>query len=419
VDFEYRRPDVEGALAAAVTFDELEAALQQVLRLMSDLGKPDVYGWKLFARGLDATVPAIARKLGLADRLGAPGNDNVCIVATQLYARGGHSKVASDISALIGADRTVAVLTDAYGRLSQRQLIGAQGAESPLRRRADVLLAGRTLVEKIVELYNILAAVRPTRIFMLTHHFDIVAAVALWPFRDVVEFLHHADHVPAVGATLPWRAHVDLTWTCHRACREAGLEATYAGMTVRLGGGDGEARSPRPARLRIATCGPAAKYSGRATYDWIDFAAAALRAPEAEVLHIGPAEEAFRTQIRSALSARGVDPERYVFEGEVADLAQALTGLGAQAYVSSYPVPGGKANLEAMALGLATFVPVDPASPPLLQFDFPATGWTRVITPEELSAGLSRGDFGEPEQRTRAAAAREQLELFERHVQRP
>jgi hypothetical protein len=416
LEFEYRRPEIEKALMAATDIASLEAALRSVVELASDLGKPDVYGHKLFAPGLDAAVPTVARRLGFTDVPLAKSNENICIVATQFYATGGHTKVGFDIAGLIGGERTSVIFTDVYGKLKHTDLIGARTLDAPMQRRADVLLGGRDLVGKAVELYNLLAAIRPSRIFMLTHHFDMVAAVALWPFRDIVEFLHHADHVPSIGATLAFSAHVDLTWTCHQACRRAELFPHYAGMTVRMSSDSRVATSTPDAPLRIATCGPVAKYRGGATYRWTDFAAAALAVEDACLIHIGPAPEDFRQQIADELTAAGIDPARYVFIGQVPDLAAALVAQRPNLYLASYPVSGGKANLEAMAVGLPTLAPVDEHSPPLLQFDFPASSWTRIGSPAELRERLADGrrpSFGGPQI---AAIVADELVRFERYV---
>jgi hypothetical protein len=408
LEFEYQRPDVEAALAKARTVDELEAAFRSVLALTDDLGAPAIYGRKLFARGLDAAVRELPRRLALADKPHLKSNDNVCIVATRLYARGGHSKVAADIGEITGAARTVAIVTDAYGQLSQKDRLGNLEAQEALQRRAAVLLASATLVEKTLELYHLLAAIRPTRIFMLTHHFDIVAAVALWPFRDVVEFLHHGDHVPALGATLPYSAHVDLTWTCHGACRRhAGPTPFYAGMTAP---GFRELAGPRPGRdarrLRLATCGPQHKYERGGRFGWSDYVLAALADSERDMVHIGPAEAPFRDQLHDALRQAGVDPERYLFVGETADVGAELKAREADVYVSSYPVTGGKTNLEAMGAGLPVIVPEDEDMAPLLKFDFPIPAWTKVGDPQAFAAALARGVVGAPRGALQAEFAR-------------
>jgi len=419
LQFEYRRPEIEQALMAARGVEALEAGLQAVIALTPQLGHPDVYGHKLFTPGLDAAVPTLARRLSLPDVAQAKSNDTVCIVSTQLYASGGHSKVAYDIAGLIGGERVSVIFTDIYGKLTHAGLIGARTAEAPMQRRADVLLGAVNLTGKIVELYNILAAIRPTRIFMLTHHFDMVAAVALWPFREVVEFLHHADHVPSIGATLPFSQHVDLTWRCHQVCLGQARPALYAGMTVRrpppTTGGPVAGPS---GRLRIATCGGQAKYRGAGDHRWLDYALAALSPPHSELVHIGPADDGFRAEITRELKTAGVDPQRYVFTGQAGDLAAELMSRQADIYLSSYPVTGGKANLEAMAIGLPVIVPIDPQSPQLMKFDFPAPTWIQVATPADLAARLEdigRGGDGAGGDAARAALEAE-LARFETYV---
>lgn len=417
MDYEYRRSEIEQALSSATTIETLEAALKAVAGLNVDLHDPGIRGRQMFSPGLDAAVPSIARRLRLHDAPSPKSNDNVVIVATQLYAVGGHSRVAFDISGLIGADRTSLVLTDIYGHLKQSGLIGAQHAESPLKRRANILLSAPTLVEKIVELYNILAAVRPSRIFLLMHHFDVVASAALWPFRGVVEYLHHADHLPTLGATLPWSSHVDLTWTCHQACRKAGVQPIYAGLTARGPGGPAVIRDPKPpGRLRLATCGALNKFRGVGEHSWSDYAVAALSLPDAELVHIGPVDDAFRTEMTAALQRAGLAPERYVYAGAATDLGAELTARDIDVYLSSYPEAGGKASVEAMAVGLRPIIPIDQTAPDLMRFSFPLETWLRISTPSGLEDAVTAVRMGAGmTQQDRAALAAE-LARFERYV---
>lgn len=389
MQYEYRRLELERALDDARTVDALEAAISAVAALHPDIEKPEILGRQMLCTGLDATIPNIARRLGFADLPLTKSNDNVCIVGTAFHSFGGHSKVAEDISRLIGAERTTVVLTDVYRERNHLSLLHPpKGA--PLQRRATLLLGAQTLVGKVLELHNILAALRPTRIFLLTHHFDMVGPLALWPFREVVELLHHVDYQPGLGATLPWSAHVDLTWRAHVACRRAGLAPVYAGLTV---AGVAEPRIvPRrdaPARLRIATSGSPHKFRGGLSHRWTDYAIAALAMGDTELLHIGPVEEKLRAEITEALVAAGIDPARYVFKGLVPSLAAALVDENVDVYLSSYPLGGGKANLEAMSVGLPPIMQLDEATPPLLEYGLPVDAWLRISSPAELPRAVA------------------------------
>lgn len=390
MDFAYENPELEAAIANAGDIEALDKALVAVSRLVPSFVSPEVRGRQMFTPGLDAQVPRLAARLRLADVPLAKSNDNVCIVATRFYGTGGHSKVASDIGRLAGADRTTIIFTDLYRELRPRQLIGGPPATHPCR--SLMLLSAGTVVEKIVELYSLLGAIRPSRIFLIQNHMDMAAVAGVWPFRGVVEYVHHTDHQPGLGATLPFSAHVDLTYACHRACEAAGLDPVWAGMTV-------PARSPPPSRgtttrqgLRLATCGSQYKYLHAARYRWSDFATAALaQAPDSELLHFGPVDEALTRSVHGPLAEAGIDPARYRFLGPVPDLREALVAHEVDAYLGSYPDSGGRAVLEAMAAGLAPIVPIPEETGPLLQFDLALPYWVRLHTPDEIPAAIARG----------------------------
>jgi hypothetical protein len=421
VAFEYENPELERALEAARSFDQLEDVFQRLSRLVPSFVDPAIRGRQMFAHGLDRLVPVVARRLGLADVPGTRGNENVCIVATRFYTTGGHSKVAADISRLVGRSRTTIVFTDLYRQLKHRSLIGEDVGASPYQRRATVLLSAPTMIEKTVELYMALAAIRPTRIFLMCNHMDLVAVAGVWPFRDVVEFVHHADHMPVIGATLPFSAHADLTYMCHEHCKQAGAPARYVGMTNTKAEPSGAARPASAGGLRFATCGALHKFRQAARHRWADFVIAALRNGGAEFLHIGQADETFRNEMQAALSSAGLDPDLYRFTGSVPDLKQALIDNGVDVYVASYPDTGARAILDAMMAGLAPVVPVPGEIGGLLQFKVPLPHWVKIAGPDELPEAAERSlalseQLRSPEGQ---AALREELDRFEDYVLAP
>lgn len=387
----FEQRDLERELDAARTQETLEAALGKIAILNRGFRDPKIYGRRLFSTGLDALVPVVARRLKLQDVPGAKSNDNACVLGTEFYPTGGHTRVAMDIMERFPEDnRPVLMGTSTYtpgntytSLLNHPQLSAGKGE------RATVGLMSTTLVGKIIELYMILKAMRPTRIFLMAHAMDIVAVIAAWPFRDVVEFLHHADHAPSIGATLPFSAHVDLTYTCHLACREAGFDAIYSGMNAaRADAPVGQREEGRP--LRIATCGSPHKYEGARRYAWRDYAVAALKTPGTEVIHIGPTKPELEDQIRKALAAARIAPERYVFAGWAPSLGEELVKRQADVYLSSFPETGGKANLEAMAVGLPVIIPMGADMPPLTRFTLPLSHWLEIDRPDQLDAAIDQ-----------------------------
>ncbi len=390
MDLTYENPALTQELRGASSVDTIEAALDKISRLVPTFAAPEIRGRQMFSPSLDAAIPELVRKLRLADVPGTKSNENVCIVATRFYPTGGHSKVAADIARIVGRASVSIVLTDIYRQLRHTQLMNGPESFGPFQARSLQILTAPTMIEKIIELYMALAAIRPTRIFLIQNHMDLTAVAGVWPFRDIVEFVHHADHLPTLGATLPFSAHVDLTYTCHLACRAQGLQPTWAGMTVENAGAGVPASPPASPPRRIATCGSVNKYRQPGRYRWVDFAVAALESNQAEFLHIGPVDAAFEADIGAGLTAANVDPARYKFLGAMPDLRQALIDQQVDAYLASYPESGGKAALEAMAAGVAPVVPVPDELGPLFKFDLPLDSWVRVSAPGEVANALMR-----------------------------
>lgn len=390
--FVFEQPDLEKALAEARTMEALEDVFYRIGQLPERFHTPDIYGRRLFAKGLDELIPQIAGLLRLDDVPRSPkSNDTVCILATQFYRTGGHTRVVADVIQRLQPQGACLLVTDIYREQRVAQLFLEGTPRTHLRERAFVLCTAPTLVERVLETYMMLAAMRPSRIIMATHPMDIVAAVAAWPFRDAVEFLHHADHFPSLGATLPFSSHVDLTYTCHLACREAGLAPIYAGMAAPAVVSPSAPVADPGQGLRIATCGSPHKYRGRGggRHRWADYAVAALRQPGAQIIHVGPTDDALIQELTSALGAASIPLDRYVLTGFQPSLPDQLAKYGVDAYLSSYPETGGKANLEAMMAGVPVIVPLDDTLPPLVQYRSPLPRWTPVTSPDALPDAIA------------------------------
>ncbi|WP_296598691.1 hypothetical protein [Phenylobacterium sp.] len=398
--FLFEQPELQRALAEARNTEALEEAFYGIGQLSERFRAPDIYGRRLFAKSLDDLTPRVATRLRLQDLpRGVKSNDNVCILATQFYRTGGHTRVVADIIQRLQPDGAALLVTDTYREQRVGQFFREGSPRTHLEERAFMLCTAPTLVERVLETYMKLAAMRPTRIIMATHPMDIVGVIAAWPFRDVVEFLHHADHFPSLGATLPFSAHVDLTYTCHLACCEAGLAPTYAGMA------SPGAMTPAPASaapdraLRIATCGSPHKYRGGGRHRWADYAIAALREPGSELIHVGPTDEALIQELTGALTAASIPLDRYILANFQPSLPDELAKYGVDVYLSSYPETGGKANLEAMMSGVPAIVPLDDTLPPLIQYRSPLPRWVPVASPDALPAAIAqakalRAQFG-------------------------
>lgn len=390
-DLDFRVDDLVKRTLEAGTIAELTPIMTEIAGLWPRFTASDVRGHKLFVERLDRTVPHIAKILRLSPVESSKSNDNVCIILTQIYAVGGHSKIAQDISRIVGAERVTIILTDLYGNTTYTQVAQSDLVGMGYFCRAFMALKARTALERGVELYNVLRAVRPTRIFLLNHHSDPAAVAATYMFKGITEFIHHGDHLPCLGATLDYSTHADVTHTCHLACAATGRPATYVGMTL-----PDPVASPGRTRpggsLTLATCGSVAKYqhtNRNCRYRWSDWAVAALRDNDMIFLHFGPPTDELVADVGTALSSAGINKARYRFMGPVPSLQQALIDHGVDLYIASYPETGGRSNLEALAAGLEVIVLEDPQLGPLLKFGSPIRGWRAIERPENTTDAIN------------------------------
>ncbi|WP_374469883.1 hypothetical protein [Phenylobacterium sp.] len=418
MDLEQLSPELAEAVQNAGSPKDLDSILKKILLLYNPVLAPGAQGYKLFTPDLDKAIPHVGEVLRLHDRPGAKSNENVCIVASQFFQVGGHTRIAADISRLIGGARVTIILTETYLNTPYGALLQGRMDGIGLEHRAFILLKAPTMSERTMELYSILCAIQPTRIFLLNNHLDSCAVAATYPFRSITDFIHHCDHEPCLGATLPYATHADPTYGVHHHCGVYGVSAIYSSMTV-----PGLDITMPPLRdstgpLRLATCGHLKKYRYPGHFRWADWAVACLQGHDAVMTHMGPVDEAFANEIRGSLTEAGIDPTRYSFVGPVASLRAELLRRGIDVYISSAPETGGRANLEALSARIPLLVPLDPNLPPLYRFDLPLSGWRSVERPDQMQcaivecAGLSVGLRSD----TYTAELRSELGRFEAFV---
>lgn len=417
--FDFDSSLMAAEVLAAKTADQLEPVLQRLCRMPDFVMRDDVRGYKLFMKALDDAIPHVVGVLALRDYASAKSNENVCIIATQVYAVGGHTRLAADISRLAGAQNVTIILTDLYGAHPYRALVEPNVQNAGFHARSMLCLKSPTVLDRVFELHNLLHAIRPTRIFLLNHHMDLCAVTATYPFRAVTEFIHHADSVPSVGATIRYSAHVDLTPVVCEACRGIGHEPILTSMWLPPAGPLPRAAMSPSARLRIATCGHPSKYKHAAAQRWSDWVIACLQAdPAGDFTHIGAVDEEFQARMRTALTSAGLDSARYVFAGQAPNLRLTLADLGANLFVSSYPDGGLRAMYEAMSLGIPAISPMDPGVRPLMHSPPALPGWIAVEDPSSMAAAIAHAKAQWPSMQTQEYAdiVKQRVSAFEQYV---
>lgn len=341
-------PAAEAALARLVDEGQTQAALALAVRAVHQTYRRDGIAHRaLYVPGLDAQLARMAFPHG-ADC--ASGQGGTLIVATELYAIGGHSRVLEDLAREV--ERPLVVLTDLFDTLHAEPAL-LQGLRERLHPVPLEVLAPGTYEVKARTLAARAAALDPARIFHFGHHQDPLPLVALLRHPAPQWFVHHADHNPSLGPTLSGLGHIDCTASLRETCAHCLARPAHR---LPLHVSDrGVARWPQPVRGRgfsVATSGHAAKFARDGAVALQAIVRAALSAIDGRFFHIGPLDDAWREEIRSHLAAHGLDADRFVALGSVPSVWQALKDCGAAFYIGSAPVSGGRAAVEAQGCGL-------------------------------------------------------------------
>lgn len=271
------------------------------------------------------------------------------LIASEVYDTGGHTRVLKDIISA-ASKPTIVLLTDVFGHYASGQL--SLGSVFQILGDASVLVLPKMgMVEKIQNLYRMIQSLPIHSIGIFAHHQDVVAYSAfneLIPIPQV--YIHHADHNPTLGATIRHYVHIDLTLGNKANCERAGVSNIKYLPLFAL-------KNFRPykdsAVLTSATSGAFSKFTTVGNLAYVEIIKTILKRTGGKHFHIGPIPSEYLKLISQGLVDSGLDPSNFVYMGPVSSLSQSLVDNLIDVYITSAPVPGGKAYVEALGCGIA------------------------------------------------------------------
>jgi hypothetical protein len=344
------------SLSDLIERGNMEMFLKRLAELTRRLSSKPLWGQALFIPQLDE----LARKAGffLASHPNSKPKSKLLVhVATEVFPIGGHSNVIDDIVAAL-PDYQHALIVTAMAS-SHPALVSMKPRFQELN--LDVhLLKCSGWVEKATELSSLIGALAPRAVLMLGNYDDSVAYSAVeGDAAQRVLFLHHADHQPSLGASRTDYIHVDLTPACHNVCASRpDLHASLLNLTAK-DIGTVQLTNRRP--IIGVTCGSPYKYAGAIEFSYAQLVAGLFSIGVARLFHIGGMLDSQKDQICADIVANGQDSNRLIFLPNAPSLAAKLLEISPDFYLTSHPLGGGKATVEALSVGLP-IVFVCPAS---------------------------------------------------------
>ena len=272
------------------------------------------------------------------------------LVASEVYEVGGHTRVLEELAA--NQPNPILLLTNLWGNFDDP----TSKKKDWLRQRfpnAEIIVQTGKLWDKARQLVTLCSRRQPAQIWYLQHHQDPVAFVGTLHAGSARKMLvHHGDHNPSLGCTLPGVRHVDVTESLQRTC-SAHLHqpADWLPLYVKDLGRRPFLTPSRKTPFSVVTAGRAAKFSMQGPVALPNIVSSVLRTIDGRFHHIGPLDDGSRQQIRKHLINQDIDPARFVTHGEVPSLWLALKQLDAHAYLGSAPVSGGRGAIEAQGCG--------------------------------------------------------------------
>jgi hypothetical protein len=336
------------ALIDAGKFDEATAAIYRAVHL--SYTQDGIKHRALYYPEFDRQVMRLAKALSVEPgqkRSGAPGVP--LLIATELYELGGHSRVLEEVSREM--PNPVLVLTDLF-RSYHRNPALLEQVKQRFPHTQLVVLPDAPLWDKCRMLRTLDLHLVPRSTLYFTHHQDPIAFIGTLAQEGLHRlFIHHGDHNPSLGCTLPGVKHVDLIDSLQMLC-SAHLCTQAKRLPLHIADRGRKCFTAiQSIDYSVVTSGHPAKFARNGPLALQELVATALATVKGRFFHIGPIEEAWVTEIRTYLRKLNLDASRFVPLGLVPSVWDTLKTIEAAVYIGSAPVSGGRAAIEAQGCG--------------------------------------------------------------------
>jgi hypothetical protein len=345
-------PEAQAAIHQSLCADAFDQAVQQMAAAVHQHYRLDGVGHRvLYYPGLDQQLEQLGELLA-AHFPGTHVNQapqGQLLIATELYALGGHTRVLQDMAHEL-TDVTV-VLTDLFKTYEQNPA-QIQWVKERFPNANVLVLPSGSYWEKCEMLRQFTLTLNPQSIVYFGHHQDPIPLVGTLATRAPNKvFIHHGDHNPSLGCTIARLRHVDLSEGVREVCSLHLSQPTTVLPLYVPDQGMKRFAVLNSTTFSVVTSGHPAKFSRTGPVALHNLVRATLGASGGQHFHIGPLEDDWVAQIRAHLKTCGMNPERFVHLGWVPSVWETLKQLDAAFYIGSAPMGGGRVAIEAQGCG--------------------------------------------------------------------
>ena len=282
-------------------------------------------------------------------RTEAPINsDTVVSIASYLAPYGGHTLVLEDLIKAQPNKKHIILITDLFRNIDIGFLEKRFGHLAQIK-----ILPNVNSLKKLDLLMIELAELAPEQIFLFNHHQDAVAISAIQPSLDKMNimFYHHADHHLCLGVHLPYVKHIDPHNLGFYNCNihEELHDNYYLPLIIEDRGTRSESNSfCKDDQLKTCSCGTSNKFFSSYKFPYKELIVSRLQIREGVHIHVGDIPDECLKEILEAINDLGIEPSRFVHISWVPSLWKCLVDFNVDLYISSFPIGGGRATIEAM-----------------------------------------------------------------------
>lgn len=348
------------------TIDRLrdEGRFNEILEIMLNSVRsfklqPELIGNKIYTPYFDGVLESIALDIEPV----IPNDKKLVnvVIASEIYESGGHTKVIAEL--LDTLENPMLVITDIYDRFSDTDLFSRIAATFP--RCPVFVLAKERYLDKAIRLAGFIN-VCAKNVFLVSHHDDPVAILACQNTLDTsYYFVHHADHNTSLGCHVKHFHHIDLFEDIAKLCA-ADLKRSVHVLPIHANDMSQQAFHYPIERFSTVSAGTSNKFTFSGAVNFAELIVSAIRTCGGKHYHFGELTDEQVQLIHAHLTRAEIAKESFVYMGNVPSLWTGLLAIDAHIYVGSFPMRGGKGEIEAQGASFPLLIYRDPNDPKYL-----------------------------------------------------